>query len=67
MSKFKGFSVHDQTPQVERHIHLVGRRQAQRDVLDARFGRGPLANNTGNPFKDNPFFNPWARGGAFNK
>lgn len=37
------------------------------DVREAGFGRGPLAGRTGDPFKDDPFFNPWARGGAFNK
>lgn len=41
--------------------------QLQRDLADATFGRGPLAGKTGDPFKDDPFFNPWAPGGAFNK
>jgi hypothetical protein len=39
----------------------------ERDVHDAGFGRGPLVGKTGNPFKDDPFFNPWAPGGTFNK
>lgn len=64
--KFKGFSVHDRTPQVSRHIDRVGSRNAQRDVRDAGFGRGPLSGRTGNCFKDDPFFNPWAPGGDFN-
>lgn len=63
----RGFDVHDKTPQVSKHIDNVGRHQASRDVHDATFGRGPLAGKTGNPFKDDPFFNPWAKGGSFNK
>ena len=59
--------VHDRTPQVARHIDNVGIGQAERDVFDAGFGRGPLVGRTGNPFKDDPFFNPWAPGGSFNK
>ncbi len=65
--KWSGFSVHDRTPQVSRHIDRVGADAARRDTLSATFGRGPLANKTGNPFKDDPFFNPWAKGGAFDK
>ncbi len=62
-----GFDVHDRTHEVSRHIDRVGRESASRDVFDAGFGRGPLANRTGNVFKDDPFFNPWAKGGSFNK
>ena len=39
----------------------------RRDIADARWGRGPLAGKTGNPLIDDPFFNPWAPGGTFNK
>lgn len=39
----------------------------ERDVHDARFGRGPLAGRTGDPFIDDPFFNPSAPGGKFNR
>lgn len=63
----RGFSVHDRTPQVSRHIDRVGRSQAERDVRDAQFGRGPLHGRTGNVFKDDPFFNPWAPGGDFDR
>lgn len=62
-----GFSVHDHTPQVRRHVDRVGIDRARRDVFDAGFGHGPLAGATGNVFKDDPFFNPWAPGGTFNK
>ena len=37
------------------------------DIWEARWGRGPAAGKTGDPFKDDPFFNPWAPGGKFNK
>jgi hypothetical protein len=50
---------------------LWGRDQAERDtsraLSDATFGRGPLAGRTGSPFKDDPFFNPWAKGGSFDR
>lgn len=36
------------------------------DTFQAGFGRGPLAGKTGDVFKDDPFFNPWAKGGRFN-
>ena len=39
----------------------------RRALNEATFGRGPLAGKTGDPFKDNPFFNPWAPGGSFNR
>ena len=38
-----------------------------KDRFDARFGKGPLVGRTGDPFTDDPFFNPWAPGGSFNK
>lgn len=38
----------------------------RRALADATFNRGPLAGRTGDPFKDKPFFNPWAKGGTFN-
>ena len=37
------------------------------DELDAQFGQGKFVGKTGNPFVDDPFFNPWAPGGDFNK
>ena len=37
------------------------------DVFKARFGKGPLAGKTDNPFIDNPFYDDWAPGGTFNK
>ncbi len=37
------------------------------DEMDAQFGRGEFAGKTGSPFIDDPFFNPWAPGGSFNK
>lgn len=55
----------------DRQEHLWGRDHAEEDtrraLSDATFGRGPLAGKTGDPFKDDPFFNPWAEGGAFNR
>ncbi len=60
------FGVHDRTPQVARHAERVGNDRAFWDAHDATFGRGPLAGRTGNRFKDDPFFNPWAEGGTFN-
>lgn len=42
-------------------------RTTRRELFDAGFGRGKLAGRTGDPFKDDPFFNPWAPGGRFNK
>ena len=49
-----------------------GRRNASReissrDVEEARYGRGRYAGKTGDPFIDDPFFNPWAPGGMFNR
>lgn len=49
-----------------------GRRNARgdcstRDAEDAKWGRGPMAGKTGNPFVDDYFFNPWAPGGSFNR
>jgi hypothetical protein len=41
--------------------------QRKRDEFDASFGRGPLVGRTGNPFVDDPFFNPWAPGGSFDR
>jgi hypothetical protein len=41
-------------------------RSTRSALFDASFGRGDLAGRTGNPFKDDPFFNPWAPGGKFN-
>ncbi|MBX9765221.1 hypothetical protein K2X83_01110 [Patescibacteria group bacterium] len=61
------FGVHDDTYEVRRHARHVGNRQAARDVHDASYGGGPLAGETGDPFKDDPFFNPWAKGGEFNR
>jgi len=37
------------------------------DEMDARFGRGKFIGKTGSPFIDDPFFNPWAPGGNFNR
>ena len=37
------------------------------DVNEAKWGRGLYAGRTGNVFIDDPFFNPWAPGGSFNK
>ncbi len=37
------------------------------DEMDATFGRGKFVGKTGSPFIDDPFFNPWAPGGSFNK
>lgn len=62
-----GFGVHDRTFKVRQRIERVGIRQTKREVRNAQWGRGPLAGKTGNPFKDDPFFNPWAPGGDFNK
>lgn len=42
-------------------------RNTARDIEDARWGHGSAAGNTGDPFIDDPFFNPWAPGGDFNK
>ncbi len=41
-------------------------KSTRRALDDATFNRGPLAGRTGDPFKDDPFFNPWAKGGTFN-
>ena len=38
-----------------------------KDKRDAQFGGGNFAGKTGDPFVDDPFFNPWAPGGSFNE
>ena len=47
----------------ERH----GVDRLNRALGDATFNRGPLAGRTGDPFKDDKFFNPWRPGEHFNK
>lgn len=42
-------------------------RRDKDELFQARFGEGPLAGKTGDPFIDDKFFNPWAPGGDFNK
>ncbi|MCM2343828.1 MAG: hypothetical protein NDJ24_04640 [Alphaproteobacteria bacterium] len=65
----RGFSS-DTRSFYEREAHRWGHdsaeRSTRRELLDAHFGRGELAGRTGDPFSDKPFFNPWAKGGAFN-
>lgn len=61
------FDVHDNTPAVRAHAERVGNTAAFWDAFDAGFGHGPLAGRTGNPFKDDPFFNPFAEGGTFDR
>lgn len=39
----------------------------KRELEDARWGRGPRAGKTGDVFVDDPFFNPWAPGGSFDR
>ncbi len=55
----------------EREASRWGADEAERathhELNDATFGRGSLAGRTGDPFKDDPFFNPWAKGGTFNR
>lgn len=55
----------------EREERLGGTRHAERstrrELMDATFGRGKLTGRTGDPFKDDPFFNPWAKGGTFDR
>jgi hypothetical protein len=41
------------------------RNMSSRDVQEARFGRGRYAGKTGDPFIDDPFFNPFAPGSAY--
>lgn len=47
--------------------HSGNRSMSAEDVNDAKWGRGRYAGRTGNCFIDDPFFNPWAPGGDFNK
>ena len=42
-------------------------RSTARALSDAAFGRGPLAGKTGDRLIDEPFFNPWLKGGALNR
>jgi hypothetical protein len=51
--------------EAKRHRERYGERATDRALRDAAFGRGPLAGKTGDCFKDDPFFNPWAPGGRF--
>ncbi|MBN2053098.1 hypothetical protein JW756_06345 [Candidatus Woesearchaeota archaeon] len=44
----------------------ASREMSSRDIEEARWGRGRYAGKTGDPFIDDPFFNPWAPGGWFN-
>ena len=46
---------------------VADRTMSSRDIDDAKRGRGPYVGRTGDPFIDDPFFNPWAPGGRFNK
>lgn len=53
-------------------MELIGRRSivlslSEKDIDNARWGRGKYAGKTGDVFVDDPFFNPWAPGGSFNK
>jgi len=46
--------------------HRLGSRDiSAKEVWDAKWGRGRHAGRTGDPFIDDPFFNPWAPGGKF--
>ena len=47
--------------------HAGNQDMSAKDVSEARFGRGTHAGKTGNCFIDDPFFNPWAPGGGFNR
>lgn len=55
----------------DRFRSILGDNYTERDkqnaLTDAAFGCGPLAGRTGDVFKDDPFFNPWAKGGAFDR
>ena len=48
-------------------IFVTNKKVTFQDEMDAQFGRGKFVGKTGNPFVDDPFFNPWAPGGSFNK
>lgn len=43
------------------------RDMSAKDIDDAKWGRGKYVGKTGDVFIDDPFFNPWAPGGKFNK
>jgi hypothetical protein len=68
---FAGNSSSDDDCHVGTSNHFAPRRAGKgmtsKDTLDARFGRGEFAGRTGDPFIDDPFFNPWAPGGSFNR
>ena len=59
-------NVHDGSRETDRFADRFGRAATERELGKATFGRGALAGKTGNPFKDDAFFNPWAKGGSFN-
>lgn len=48
-------------------VFVTNKEVTRQDEFDAQFGRGRFVGKTGNPFVDDPFFNPWAPGGSFNK
>ncbi len=47
--------------------HAGNQEMSARDVSEAKWGRGEYAGKTGDCFIDDPFFNPWAPDGNFNK
>ena len=49
----------------DREFKRNKQQKIERDMEDARHGRGVLAGKTGNPFIDDPFFNPRAPGGKW--
>lgn len=51
----------------ESHAERNGVDSMNKALNDATFARGPLSGKTGSPFKDDPFFNPWVKGGALNR
>lgn len=62
-----GFFDRQEREERERKEREEKDRKERWDKFNAGFGRGPLVGKTGDCFKDDPFFNPWAPGGKFNK
>lgn len=48
-------------------VFCTNKEMTSSDELDAQFGKGRFVGKTGNPFIDDPFFNPWAPGGRFDR
>lgn len=60
-------SSSDRPKRKETSVHVTNENMTLGDEIDAQFGRGDYVGKTGSPFIDDPFFNPWAPCGDFNK